>query len=135
MLVSFFHISFEFSRSMMLKAIWLLTPSRIIHWAIPIVICSLLAFFENKVGFWRLGLRSVNTRSHISFLISINFVIIDYISQLAKLVSFLHLVWLPKVLFSTIIAMGIRGGGKSGSTFFVKVEIRISINGYFYLVY
>ena len=35
------------------------------------------------------------------------------------------------MLFSAIITIGARDGGKGGSTSFVKVEIGVSINRYF----
>ena len=49
------------------------------------------------------------------FSISIDFVIIDHISQLAKLVSFLYIARLLEVLFFAIITIRVRGGDKGDS--------------------
>lgn len=56
-----------------------------------IAIYSFLIFFVNKVGFKYIKYSSIDTKSDISFLISIAFMIINYISKLAKLINFSYL--------------------------------------------
>lgn len=90
----------------MLKAIWLFTPSRMIRQAIPTAIRSSLTSFENRPGFCRLGRRPVSTRSYTSFFISMDFVIIDHIGQLAKPMSFSRLALVVLVLDSSIMVLG-----------------------------
>ena len=51
------------------------------------------------------GYSLVPIRSLISLLISINFIIINYISQLANLISFLCLALLPDLCFSIIVLL------------------------------
>lgn len=72
---------------------------------------SFLTFFIYSTGLCRSGCKLVNIRSYISFSISINFDIIDYIGQLAKAVSFLHLAWLLLELDSSsmIYTRSLRG--------------------------
>ena len=95
---------------MILKAIWSLTPSVIIRWAIPTAIRSSLTSFVHKAGFCRSGQRPVETKSHTSFSLSIDFVIIDSIGQFAKPVSFSRLALFPPLLeFDSSAIAKIRG--------------------------
>ena len=110
MLLSLSHISFRSSKSMILKAIWLLTTSVIIRWAIPTAIRSSLTYFVYKAGFCCSGRGPVETRSHTSFSICMDFVIIDHIGQFAKPVSFSRLAWFPPLLeFDSSAMAKIRG--------------------------
>lgn len=93
MLLSLFYISLEFFRSMILKAIWSQTPFQMIYYIILITIRSSLTSFAQKAEFLCCGRGSIETQSNMSFLISIDLVIPDHISQLAKLVRFSCLLW------------------------------------------
>lgn len=93
MLFSLSHISFRSFRSIILKTIWSLMSSLIIRCTIPTAIWSSFTSFKNSVGFecWDRG--SVETRSYTSFLININWVMLNHTSQLTKSMSFSRLVW------------------------------------------
>lgn len=84
----------------------LFTPFKMIYQAIFRAIWSSLTSFIKKAGFWYKKYGLIGTRSYTSLLISIDFVIMDHISQLAKLVSFSCLSWLLKVFFSIIVVVG-----------------------------
>lgn len=92
---------------MILNVIWLLTPFRLILQAIPTAIWFFLTLFVNGTGFWCGKRGPIDTRSYTSFLMSINYMIMDHIGQLAKLVNFLHLAQLLELLFSNIVTIGL----------------------------
>lgn len=102
MLLSLFYISLRSSKSMILKVIWSLTPSMMIRYVIPTAIRFSSTFLKNRVGFCCLGRGFVKTRSHTSFSIIIDLVIIDYIGQFAKSVSFSHLAYVLLLDSSTM---------------------------------
>lgn len=102
----FNYISFRFLKSIVLNIIWLLTFSIIIYQIILIAILFSFIFFLHNIGFSLIGCSFFSIRSYIFFIISINFVIIDYISQFAKSMSFLYLVLLKfKLNFFNIIVI------------------------------
>lgn len=86
---------------------WLLIPSKIILQAILTAIKSFLTILVNKARFCYGERGPIDTKSYTSFLMNIDFVIMDYISQLAKSVSFLRLAWPLELLFSDIVAVGL----------------------------
>ena len=65
---------------------------------------SFLISFSHRVRLSQTGRGLVSIRSHTSFLISIDFVIINHIGQLIKLVSFLRLA-LPLDPYSSVILL------------------------------
>lgn len=105
MLLSLSHIRFKSFISMILKAIWLLTPFLIIRWTISTAIQSFLTFLLYSPGFLRIGQDSTDTKSHTSFLISMDSVIPDYTGQFKKPMSFLHLAYLLLMALNSF-AMG-----------------------------
>lgn len=58
---------------------------------ILIVILFSFIFFCHSIRFSQMGRGSISIKSHISFLMSTNFAIIDYMGQFAKSVSFSRL--------------------------------------------
>lgn len=88
MFLSFINISYKFLRSIILKTIWLLTPLTIIHQIIPIAIISFFISFFYGIRFSQMRWNPVFIKSHTSFLIIIDFEIIDSIIEYVKWVSF-----------------------------------------------
>lgn len=56
-----------------------------------VIISSFISFFHNNVAFSGMSYSPISIRSPISFLMNIDFVIIDHISQLSKPISFSYL--------------------------------------------
>lgn len=93
MLLSLFHIPLKFFRSIKMKAIWSLTSFLMIRCVIPTAIHFFLTFFAYGAEFSRGDRRTVKTRSHTSFPIGIDLVILDHIGQLTNPLSFSRLAW------------------------------------------
>lgn len=93
----------------MFKAIWLLTPSLIIFYAIPTAIQSSLISFNHRPGFLHWGRGPVEIRSHTSFSISMDSVIPDHTGQLANPVGFSLLAWFPLKLDYSSAMVGFLG--------------------------
>lgn len=93
MFLSLFHISLGSLKSIILKGNWSLMLFLIILYTLFTVIWSSLIFFNYSLGFFRWSQSPVKTRSYTSFFMSIDLVILDYISQMANLVNFSFLAW------------------------------------------
>ena len=96
------HIAFESLRSIILKIIWLLTSSIIICQTILIAIWSCSISFSHKIRLSQIGCNFIYIKSHAYFLMSMDFIIINYIDQLVKSISFLCLAQLLDLFFLVI---------------------------------